>query len=96
MREKLLTLTQAARQLGIGRNTLLKKLRDHGLLLNSERFTCAPSKAAVTNGLLHPKLSEFYRGPVRVQHITAHVTAAGLVHIKDLLDREAEETASAS
>jgi len=94
--EKLLTLTQAARQLSIGRNTLIKKLRDHGYLHSRPGMECAPTKTAVEQGLLHPHLSQFYRGPVRVHHTTAKVTAKGLVWIDDLLSREAEETASAS
>ncbi|AQQ67467.1 hypothetical protein Mag101_07315 [Microbulbifer agarilyticus] len=95
-REKLLTLTQAARQLGIGRNTLIKKLRDHGYLQDRKGMECAPTKTAVEQRLLHPHLSQFYRGPVRINHTTAKVTAKGLVWISDLLEREAAETASAS
>lgn len=95
-REKLLTLTQAARQLGIGRNTLIRKLREHGYLQQDKNMNCAPTKAALTEGLLHAHLTEYKRGPVTVQHITAKVTATGLVWIKNILDCEAEATASAS
>jgi phage antirepressor YoqD-like protein len=96
MSEKTLTVTQAARQLGIGKNTLLARLRQADWLYAKGSMRNAPTRAATEQGLLHPKLTEFYRGPVHIQYTTALVTAKGLVWMQDLLEREAEGTASAS
>lgn len=95
-KEKTLTLKQAARQLEIGRNTLLARLRTAGLLHASGSLRNAPTKAAIEQELLRPRFTEFYRGPVRVQHTTAEVTAKGLVWIHELLGREATQADTAS
>ncbi|MFI2810172.1 phage antirepressor KilAC domain-containing protein [Microbulbifer sp. JSM ZJ756] len=95
-KEKTLTLTQAAKQLGTGKNSLLARLRAAGLLHASGTLRNAPTKAAVKQGLLRARFTEFYRGPVRVQYTTAEVTAKGLVWIDDLLDRQDAEAVSAS
>ncbi|WP_346839797.1 phage antirepressor KilAC domain-containing protein [Microbulbifer sp. SAOS-129_SWC] len=96
MSETKLTLTQAARHLGIGKNTLLARLRTAGWLHSTGAMRNAPTKAATEQGLLHPKLTAYHRGPVCIQHPTSLVTAKGLVWMQDLLDREAAGTASAS
>ncbi|BBM00473.1 phage antirepressor KilAC domain-containing protein [Microbulbifer sp. GL-2] len=86
-KEKLLTITQAARAVKIGRNNLLKVMRENGLLHESEPMRNSPTKYAVRQRLLVPKTSEFNRGPVTAQYITALVTAKGIVWIRDLIEK---------
>lgn len=95
-KEKTLTMAQTAKQLGIGKNSLLARLRAAGLLHATGTLRNAPTKTAVEHGLLRAKFTEFYRGPVRVQYTTAEVTAKGLVWIDDLLEREAQQAEGAT
>ncbi|MEW5250592.1 phage antirepressor KilAC domain-containing protein [Microbulbifer sp. 2201CG32-9] len=95
-KEKMLTLTQAARTVGIGRNTLLQKLRDSGLLCDQAPMRNSPTKHAVEEHLLFPKCTQYLRGSVQVQHITALVTAKGMVWIRSLIDSEITEKAANS
>ncbi|WP_444927153.1 phage antirepressor KilAC domain-containing protein [Microbulbifer sp. TRSA002] len=93
-KEKLYTITQAARMAEIGRNKLLKLLRENGFLHSRESVRNTPTKRAVEQGLLYPKTTEFSKGPVDVQHITALVTPKGIVWICDLVEKQSIPKAS--
>ncbi|WP_444890018.1 phage antirepressor KilAC domain-containing protein [Microbulbifer sp. DLAB2-AA] len=85
-KEKTFTITQAARTVKLGRNTLLKLMRENGLLHNREPMRNTPTKQAVSQQLLIAIADEYYRGPVKVQYITTKVTAKGMVWIRDLVE----------
>ncbi|WP_444883501.1 phage antirepressor KilAC domain-containing protein [Microbulbifer sp. PSTR4-B] len=93
-KEKLFTVTQAARMLCMGRNNLLKLLRNNGFMYSSVSMRNSPTKWAVEQRLLQPKSTEFFRGPVRVEHITALVTPKGMVWIRDLIEEQTKPQAS--
>ncbi|GAB2879238.1 phage antirepressor KilAC domain-containing protein [Microbulbifer echini] len=83
---KTFTITQAAREVKLGRNTLLKLMRENGLLHNREPMRNTPTKQAVSQQLLIAEISEYNRGPVKVQYITTKVTAKGMVWIRDFVE----------
>ncbi|GAA5445807.1 hypothetical protein Misp06_04012 [Microbulbifer sp. NBRC 101763] len=87
-KEKLFTITQAARALEMGRNNLLKLLRNHDLLHSREPLRNSPTKTAVKQGLMVAENAEFNRGPVKVPYINTKVTSKGMVWIRDLLEKE--------
>ncbi|WP_444897760.1 phage antirepressor KilAC domain-containing protein [Microbulbifer sp. SSSA005] len=93
-KEKLFTITQAARTLEMGRNNLLKLLRNSDLLHNREPMRNSPTKAAVQQGLLVAENAEYSRGPVKVPYINTKVTSKGMVWIRDLIEKNSISQAS--
>ncbi|WHI52956.1 phage antirepressor KilAC domain-containing protein [Microbulbifer sp. MLAF003] len=93
-KEKLFTITQAARTLEMGRNSLLKLLRNNGLLHSREPMRNSPTKFAATQGLLVAENAEFERGPVKVPYIITKVTSRGMVWIRDLIEDKSASKAS--
>ncbi|WP_299583030.1 phage antirepressor KilAC domain-containing protein [uncultured Microbulbifer sp.] len=87
-KEKIFTVTQASRTLEMGRNNLLKLLRDNDLLHSREPMRNTPTKHAASQQLLVAEAAEYLRGPVKVQYITAKVTAKGMVWIRDLIEKQ--------
>ncbi|WP_444942740.1 phage antirepressor KilAC domain-containing protein [Microbulbifer sp. ZKSA006] len=92
--QKTFTVTQAARMLGMGRNNLLKLMRKNGFLYSHDPMRNSPTKWALEQKLLHQKTSEFFRGPVKVQHITALVTPKGMAWIRDIVETQTTPKAS--
>ncbi|QFT53516.1 phage antirepressor KilAC domain-containing protein [Microbulbifer sp. THAF38] len=88
------TVTQAARMLGMGRNNLLKLLRDNGFLYSREPMRNSPTKWALEQKLLKQKEGAYLVGPVKVQHITALVTTKGMAWIRDIVEQNTAPKAS--
>ncbi|MCO1336643.1 phage antirepressor KilAC domain-containing protein [Microbulbifer sp. OS29] len=86
--KKTYTVTQAARMLGMGRNNLLKLMRKNGFLYSQEPMRNSPTKWAVEQSLLNQKTGQFFKGPVKVQHITALVTPKGMAWIRDIVESQ--------
>ncbi|WP_444939450.1 phage antirepressor KilAC domain-containing protein [Microbulbifer sp. JMSA002] len=93
-KEKLFTITQAARTLEMGRNNLLKVLRNSDLLHSREPMRNSPTKSAVQQGLLVAENAEYSRGPVNVPYINTKVTSKGMVWIRDLIEKNSISQAS--
>ncbi|WP_020413155.1 phage antirepressor KilAC domain-containing protein [Microbulbifer variabilis] len=86
-KEKLLTVAEAAQVLDIGRNNLLKLLRQQNLLHGRQPMRNAPTKTAIQQGLLVAENRDYKRGPVSVPYVTTKVTGKGMVWIRDLIKK---------
>ncbi|WP_445360547.1 phage antirepressor KilAC domain-containing protein [Microbulbifer sp. EKSA005] len=93
-REKLFTITQAARLLGMGRNKLMELMRNNGLLHSHEPMRNSPTKYATTQGLLVAQNAQYKRGPVAVPYINTKVTSNGMVWMRDLIEKQTVPEAS--
>ncbi|WP_444931538.1 phage antirepressor KilAC domain-containing protein [Microbulbifer sp. SSSA002] len=87
-KQKTFTVTQAARLLGMGRNNLMKLMRNNGLLHSQEPMRNSPTKWATTQGLLVAENAEYKRGVVAVPYINTKVTSNGMVWMRDLIEKQ--------
>lgn len=81
---------EAAKLLGIGHHTLLKKLRESGATYNTNQQTNIPKKQYREAGLLTTTLTTYWRANVRCYHEKLAITADGMEFIRDLLAQQNE------
>lgn len=80
----------AAKHLGIGRNTLLERLRNAGVTHRSGQCRNLPRKEYRDAGLFSTALTEYQQGPVKHLYEKLTITAAGMNYCRDLLSSNDE------
>lgn len=78
---------KAAKHLGIGRNTLLKLLRDAGYTHAHTPRKNLPKTQFRKAGLFASSLTEFYAGPVKRLHEKLTISPAGLDVCRELMEQ---------
>lgn len=84
---------KAAKHLGIGRNTLLKLLRDAGYTHAHAPRKNLPKRQYRQAGLFASALTEMRFGSVRRLHEKLTITAAGLDVCRELIEEQKKEIA---